>query len=115
MFNKKKVIGFNRNLKNFKFRVGDILKLRYQTRYGHWTLKKFTGRCISKKRKGTNTKVILRTVVDNICVEYDFFLYGGDVVELKKLSPIHNINTNRGKLYYLRKKNMNKSKVNEEY
>jgi len=104
MFNKNKVIGFNRNLTNLRFKVGDVLKLRYQTRHGHWTLKKFIGRCISKKRKGNNTKVILRNVIDNICVEYDFFLYGGDVVEVKKLSPINNMNMNRGKLYYLRKK-----------
>ena len=114
MFNKKKVIGFSRNLTNLKFKVGDILKLIYASSYGHWRAKKFIGRCISKKRKGNNTKVILRSVVHNICVEYDFFLYGSDVLDVKKISPMHNINTNRGKLYYLRRKNLNKSKVNQK-
>ena len=111
MFNKAKVIGFNRNLTNFYCKVGDILEVRYESKQGYWSLKSFTGRCISKKKKGVNTKVILRNVVDNVCVEYDFFLYGSDIIEIRKLNSLNNINLNRGKLYYLRLQNLNKSKV----
>jgi len=64
-----------------------------------------------KKNKGINTKIILRNVLSNVSIEYDFFLFGSDILDIKKVNIIKNVNINKGKLYFLRKKNLNKSKV----
>jgi ribosomal protein L19 len=111
MLNKTKIIGYNRKLQDLYFKVGDILQINYESKQGYWSIKNFIGRCISKKNKGVNTKVILRNVIDNVCVEYDFFLYGSDIVGVTKLDGKRNIPLNKGKLYYLRRHNLNKSKV----
>jgi ribosomal protein L19 len=111
MFNKNKIIGINKNLTNLIIKIGDILEVKYEIREGYWNVKKFTGICICKKNKGNNTKLILRNIVDNVSVEYDFFLFGSDILSIKKLDVVKNINLNKGKLYFLRKKNLNKSKV----
>jgi len=85
MFKKNKIIGLNRNLRNLIIKIGDVLEVKYEIREGYWNIKKFTGICISKKNKGSNTKIILRNIVNNISVEYDFFLFGLDVLGIKKI------------------------------
>lgn len=94
-----------------KFRVGDILQIKYEVRVGYWAIKSFIGICIAKKNLRENTKIILRNVIDNVPVEMNFFLYGPDIVEVKKLPLIKKFKVFRGKLYFLRKKNLNSSKV----
>ena len=73
--------------------------------------KKFYRYLYSKKNLRENTKIILRNVIDNVPVEMNFFLYGPDIIEVKKLPLIKNFKVFRGKLYFLRKKNLNSSKV----
>ena len=111
MLKTEEVIGFNRNVNIPRFKVGDILTIKYESRKGYWAVKTFTGICIAKKNLHANTKIILRNVLDGISVEYNFFLYGQDILEVHKVDKKKDVNMCKSKLYYLRFKNLNKSKV----
>lgn len=106
-----KIIGLNFNLKPDYFRVGDIVSIKYESKQGYWAIKTFIGICIAKKNKNKNTKIILRNVITYTAVEYNFFLYSTDIVEVKKLEKKKNVSLRRAKLFYLREAKLNKSKV----
>ena len=105
------IIGINRRIKVKDYKVGDAISLHYESYKGYWNLKNFVGICIAKKNKGHGTRMILRNVVDNTIVEYSFFLLGIDIVKLEIL-PIKKVaKITKGKLYLLRKRKMNDSRI----
>lgn len=110
MLNKNNIIGINKNLKIKNINVGDIILIEYETFGGYWNIKKFIGICIAKKNKGINTRITLRNVIDNVAIEYSFFLYSIDNIQIKKIFIQKKYNIRKSKLYYLRKKNLNYSK-----
>ncbi len=112
MLYKENIIGINKQLKIKNIKVGDILILEYESFGGYWNIKKFVGICIAKKNKGINTRLILRNVIDNIAIEYSFFLYSIDNINIKKIFIQKKYNVRKNKLYFLRKKNLNFSKYN---
>lgn len=110
----KKIIGFAKKKTTIsidRFTVGDIIEIKYEIRKGYWALKTFTGICIAKKNLNERTKVIIRNVINNISIEYNFFLYSPDIVNIKKIKKSIIFKHNKGKLYYLRTKSLNQSKV----
>lgn len=111
MFNKNKIIGINKKITINNIKVGDAIALEYESYGGYWNIKKFVGICIAKRNKGINTRIILRNVIDNIAIEYSFFLYSIDNVSIKNIFLIKYANIKKSKLLYLRKKNINRSKV----
>ena len=65
---------------------------------------------MQKKNKGINTRITLRNVIDNVAIEYSFFLYSIDNIQIKKIFIQKKYNIRKSKLYFLRKKNLNYSK-----
>ena len=111
MLTNTKIIGLNWDLKPDFFKIGDIVSIKYESTKGYWAIKTFVGICIAKKNKKKNTKIILRNVITYTAVEYNFFLYCTDIVEVKKLEKKKNLSLRKSKLYYLRLAKLNKSKV----
>lgn len=110
----KKIIGFAKKqiiTSLDRFTVGDIIEIKYEIRKGYWALKTFTGICIAKKKLNERTKVILRNVINSISMEYNFFLYSPDIVNIKKIKKYRIVKHSKAKLYYLRTKSLNQSKV----
>lgn len=110
MLKKNCIIGINNNLIFKNIKIGDILSLEYESFGGYWNIKKFIGICISKKNKDINTRITLRNVIDNISIEYSFFLYAMDNIFIKKIYMQKKYKIRKSKLYFLRKKNLNYSK-----
>lgn len=75
-------------------------------KYTKFHFRKFVGKCISLKRAGSNTAVvIIKNTFNRYPIEFRLFLYSPFFVKLKifeNKNPFFRINSRR-KLYYLRK------------
>ncbi len=105
---------FNKNVKYPK--VGDSLWIKFffiqGLKVSRFYSKSFFGRCISYKRKNSNTSlIILRNIYNREPVELSFFLNSPLIIKTNYKRKDRHFYYNRNKLYYLRKKKISKSKV----
>jgi ribosomal protein L19 len=94
-----------------KINIGDSISLKYETKSGYWSVRQFTGLCVSKSCKGFNERYVLRNVVSGHPVEFSFYRYWNLIISLEKLGAQKFSKVRRGSLLYLRSKPTNFSKV----
>ena len=93
------------------YKVGDVLSLLYENKGGFWKVRKFTGICIAITGKGINERITLRNIINSVPVEFSFYSNSNSVIELRKLPIVKLKRLKKSKLYYLRNKRTNLSKV----
>lgn len=93
------------------YKVGDVLSLLYENKGGFWKVRKFTGICISVTGKGINERITLRNIINGMAVEFSFYSNANSVIEIRKLPIIKLRKVKKSKLYYLRDKRTNLSKI----
>lgn len=101
----------NKTLRNTNipfFTGGCHVAVTYADRASPTGLNKFVGICIARRNKGLGTTFILRNVIGHIPVERMFELYSP---QIKKIDVLRLERRRRAKLYYLRDKPLNYSKV----
>lgn len=98
--------------KAHKAKVGDVLSFLYENKGGFWKVRKFTGICISVTGYGINERITLRNIISGMPVEFSFYSNSNSVIEIRKLPIIKLPKIKKGKLYYLRDKRTNLSKIN---
>lgn len=113
----KKIKKNKKYLKILNVNSGDFIILWYINRDLKKGLIKYQfikGICISVKKKGYNSKIIIRNVINRIPIEYNFFANTLNTIYiLIKKNKIKYYNSN--KLYLFRKQKNTKSKFNIKY
>lgn len=97
--------------RSVKYKVGDVLALLYENKGGFWKVRKFSGLCIAKTGSGVNQRLTLRNILNGFPVEFSFYTHANSVIEIRKLPIMKNLKGRKSKLYYLRTKRTNLSKV----
>lgn len=90
---------------------GMVLDLVYEDQAGRWRVRKFSGICISFSKK-VEKRSILRNVFNGLAVELSFPLTSNSVISLLRSTKYKSLKIRRSKLFYLRHRRLNESKVN---
>lgn len=99
-------------------KIGDIVELHYlhskktsgKNKKIIFALRIFVGLCISLKKSGLMTQLVLRNVLKRKAVELTFFVFSPLLVEMKIFKNNAQDNFRRNKLYYLRSKSRQQNK-----
>ena len=117
MFTKLKNKYLLRNIKNYKIYTGNLLKggaildITFRRNLLEKTIYNFAGICISFKKRGIASNIIVRNVISLYTIEYSFNIFS----PLVKIVIRNNSKLKRSKLYFLREKAAPFSKVNFQY
>ena len=98
------------SLKNYKNKTvldvnlikgGDVLWVEYRDALRSRRYKTFSGKCLSKVKRGDDTVIILRNTIEDIGVEYGFNVKSRNILEIKQVKH-HKGKGGRVKRYDLR-------------